>query len=275
MHRVRCFRIGSSIAASAFVLLGLAGQGCDSRRVGLPSPERESTSGPAARTTGAPPAAAGEEMRILGVSVDHAGRSVHFLVAFGDKRREVKLSPREDGAFGGARAEILDRGTPAFTLTSAVDPETGVHEITEATPADELRITLNPLGDDGVLESYTWLGRTRSWVVPRDEAPIDPETLESFRTFYPGHTTLESNREGERLVAFLSNPATLRWAEDAGAGGTARMNEQVKDACSVAVACSRLKCMAGGAANPICHACTGVTVACAAYTIFCALGLCD
>jgi hypothetical protein len=143
------------------------------------------------------------------------------------------------------------------------------------------------------LETGTMLASdVDSRLVQRTERPVEwtpcgePECL---KLAYPAGSTLEDNREGNRLMKLLANARFVEWlaislGQEAsfrnGMSLTADRGEfdkRRRAMCGWASICNLVKCtFGGGLLNPLCHACMGISFSCMLMFILCdTFGLCS
>jgi hypothetical protein len=243
-------------------------------------------------------------LRILTLAREEERRSVDATVEFGEEIRRVAISRWEDGPVPGMVAEIsTGEGEPLFRIEVAVDDATGHFWYRERTPSDQLAGSFRQTRDR-VYEEYTVNGKTfttdypnigpagvqrvKAWyfqgALPSDATPAFREVTEKFAEFdefYRSYRSgsLHDNREGEHLMAFLSdaevatevtgkpvNPIPID-----GTDASLRVEGWDSRFCWASAFCMRFKCPT----NPLCVPCTGATIACVFMEIACWIGDCD
>lgn len=155
--------------------------------------------------------------------------------------------------------------------------------VTERTQEDILAMTRRVPGDS-IVEDYSLNGLTRTYVysssvieyleggnigVSLDDATLNyiDSVQTDFGQFIQGATTLADNPAGKLLVEIVSSPGFQTWLRSScrftfGDDELSKSLITRTDICTIAAICARFKCLLGGWANPLCHACVGVGAAC-------------
>jgi hypothetical protein len=278
-----------------------AGAGCDRRgsegdgpgeTISLPTPPPEPPFDAPDASEAAPLASfiVGETPAdVLDARLDRVARELALRLRFdepgGQVERVVRLGVlADDPAWRGARFSIHQGRALGFAVEACWNRDDPHHvRVTERTEVDALHLDLQERPADGVrVERVTWKDRTARFELRTSPAKLPDEETQAlsrrFREVYPGGTTLDNNRDGDRLMQLLAEPDFATWLARAGGKLAGRTPSEIGGAlaglecgtcdprvqrfCLVMSACAQIKCLVGAWANPICHACFGANAAC-------------
>lgn len=203
----------------------------------------------------------------------------------GVSERRLKILLRPLGSPGnsrGASMSLMSGGELRFELDYEFDPNgTDWCRVTERTTSDVLAMVRSVDGDT-IADCYLLNGATRDYhyttamleymttgesgvQVSNQEAEYIDSIMSDYQQFADDIGSLDNNAHGELLVSVLSSPKFNSWLRSTNRliHGEIELSKLTRDQlCLIAAICSRLKCLAGGIANPICHVCVGVSTAC-------------
>jgi hypothetical protein len=170
----------------------------------------------------------------------------------------------DDPEWGGFTAESINSGTQfkvSFLWSTTAE---GKSRVLEATPTDTLFMESTPESSNLTKETYVYNGVSQSWTFDASTAASDATLASEWAAFYPSSSTLNDNLDGQRLVELIDHPGFLAWCES-------EFNVPSDRGFPIPwTICSLLKCtFLGGWANPICHACTGMSIAYEVADIIC------